>query len=231
MKKLTFLIAALVILGFGFFVTPHTNAQVTQTSCGMPSNPIGADWTSTVTCMMTRIMVLEGNSAGPQIPISGSIPTQTSCGIPGNPVGADWTPTITCMMTRIMVLEGNNSTQIPVSPTPVLPTQKPVVHTTENSIPTQKPIVSTTNTISSVTTIPLDSDGIRAIQSFLKAEGSFTYSTATGYYGEITRESVKNYQSKNGLTATGQVDATTLAKIKSEVAQVAPTLSTQIQGL
>jgi len=77
---------------------------------------------------------------------------------------------------------------------------------------------------------PVDgTDGVKVIQSFLKEEGSFIYPTATGYYGPITKEAVKQFQIKQGLTATGLIDKTTLQKMQTLAPAVAPSMSTYMQ--
>ena len=77
---------------------------------------------------------------------------------------------------------------------------------------------------------PVDgTDGVKIIQDFLKKEGSFTYPTATGNYGPITTNAVKQFQTKQGLTATGLVDKITLQKMQTLAPTVAPSTSTYIQ--
>ena len=77
---------------------------------------------------------------------------------------------------------------------------------------------------------PVDgTDGVKMIQDFLKKEGSFTYPIATGYYGPITKEAVKQFQIKQGLTATGLIDKTTLQKMQTLAPTVAPSMSTYMQ--
>ena len=71
----------------------------------------------------------------------------------------------------------------------------------------------------------------KAIQSFLKEEGSFNYPTATGFYGTVTKEAVKKFQAKQGLTATGLVDKKTLEKMQILVPSVAPSMSTFLQQI
>lgn len=62
------------------------------------------------------------------------------------------------------------------------------------------------------------SKGIEVIklQNALKNLGYFKYDTATGYYGDITSESVINYQSSKGLEKTGIINNETFDKILSE---------------
>ncbi len=72
---------------------------------------------------------------------------------------------------------------------------------------------------------------VQTVQQFLKAEGSFTYPTATGYYGSATTNAVKVFQAKNGLAPTGVVDQPTLQKMNTMVQQVAPTLKASVQSM
>ena len=69
----------------------------------------------------------------------------------------------------------------------------------------------------------------KAIQRFLKEEGSFTYPTATGNYGTITKEAVRKFQTKQGLRSTGLIDQDTLDKMKTLATTVAPSTSTSLQ--
>jgi hypothetical protein len=75
------------------------------------------------------------------------------------------------------------------------------------------------------------SNEVKAVQEFLKAEGSFAYPTATGYFGSITTEAVKTFQAKRGLTQTGAVDSKTLEVMKSSALQVAPSVNNAIQSI
>lgn len=72
---------------------------------------------------------------------------------------------------------------------------------------------------------------ITTVQNFLKAEGSFTYPTATGYFGPITKEALKQFQGKQGIPTSGQIDSTTLEKMKALAPSIAPSMSTQIQKI
>jgi len=55
-------------------------------------------------------------------------------------------------------------------------------------------------------------DRIKEIQSALQRDGSYQ-GTPTGKWDDATVEAMKNYQDKNGLTATGKIDALTLNKL------------------
>jgi peptidoglycan hydrolase-like protein with peptidoglycan-binding domain len=55
------------------------------------------------------------------------------------------------------------------------------------------------------------------LQDFLRAEGHFNRAS-TGYFGPITAAALKNYQTANGLTATGVLDDATLVSIQDESA-------------
>jgi len=73
---------------------------------------------------------------------------------------------------------------------------------------------------------------VNVIQDFLKAEGSFTYPQITGYFGPITRDAVKTFQTKYGLPSTGVVDKPTLEKMQSSnLPQVTPNTKSQINNL
>ncbi len=54
---------------------------------------------------------------------------------------------------------------------------------------------------------------VRNIQSTLKQLGFFRYHTATGYYGIITENAVKEFQQKQNLDPSGIVDVTTARAI------------------
>jgi len=55
-------------------------------------------------------------------------------------------------------------------------------------------------------------DRIKEIQSALQREGAYQ-GTPTGKWDDATVEAMKNYQDKNGLNATGKIDAPTLNKL------------------
>ena len=57
------------------------------------------------------------------------------------------------------------------------------------------------------------SAGVSALQQNLKTLGYFTYPTLTGYYGPITTQAVKDYQTAYGLAVTGTADASTQTSI------------------
>jgi peptidoglycan hydrolase-like protein with peptidoglycan-binding domain len=69
-----------------------------------------------------------------------------------------------------------------------------------------------------------ENDTIAEIQSKLASLGYFTVE-ATGYFGEYTEQAVKNFQTANGLTATGIVDSETLELLNSEKAVFNPYFS------
>lgn len=56
---------------------------------------------------------------------------------------------------------------------------------------------------------------VKSLQNALKSLGYFTYPSLTTYYGSVTAASVRNFQSKNGLTANGVVDSKTAAAINA----------------
>ena len=55
-------------------------------------------------------------------------------------------------------------------------------------------------------------DRIREIQSALQREGAYQ-GEPTGKWDDSTVEAMRNYQDKNGLNATGKIDALTLQKL------------------
>jgi hypothetical protein len=71
---------------------------------------------------------------------------------------------------------------------------------------------------------------VRAVQTFLKATGTLS-ATPTGYFGKLTQQAVKAYQTKEGLPVTGKVDSATLNMIQSQATQVAPSVAPQLQQI
>ncbi|MEI6553444.1 MAG: peptidoglycan-binding domain-containing protein [bacterium] len=57
------------------------------------------------------------------------------------------------------------------------------------------------------------SDAVKQLQERLRSEGFFTYATSTGYFGPITLEAVKAYQTKHGIPSTGFVGPLTIAEL------------------
>jgi peptidoglycan hydrolase-like protein with peptidoglycan-binding domain len=55
-------------------------------------------------------------------------------------------------------------------------------------------------------------DRVREIQSALQREGAYP-GEPTGKWDDATVNAMKNYQDKNGLNATGKIDALTLQKL------------------
>ena len=55
-------------------------------------------------------------------------------------------------------------------------------------------------------------DRIREIQSALQREGTYQ-GQPNGKWDDATVDAMKNYQDKNGLNATGKIDAVTLNKL------------------
>lgn len=56
---------------------------------------------------------------------------------------------------------------------------------------------------------------VKSLQNLLKEKGFFSYHTATGYFGNITKGALISFQAANGLSQTGNLDAATRAKIKT----------------
>ncbi|MCZ8518403.1 MULTISPECIES: C40 family peptidase [Paenibacillus] len=59
----------------------------------------------------------------------------------------------------------------------------------------------------------MTSDAVSQLQRDLKTLGYFTYPTITGYYGTVTADAVRAFQTAYSLPVTGSVDATTRARI------------------
>ncbi len=101
--------------------------------------------------------------------------------------------------------------------------------------PTPNPLPPTCDSTGGGCTSPMSQGtsgaSVETIQKLLKAEGLFTYPTATGYYGSITEKAVKAYQEKNGLPASGIVDQATIKKMEMTATRVAPSLRSQIQNM
>ena len=61
-----------------------------------------------------------------------------------------------------------------------------------------------------------ENDQVKKVQALLAKWGYLDSSKATGYYGEITANAVKSFQSRNNLSVDGKVGAQTLAKLTSD---------------
>lgn len=59
-------------------------------------------------------------------------------------------------------------------------------------------------------------DAITRVQQLLSKYGYLSSANVTGYYGEITEQAVKNFQSRNGLSVDGQVGMQTMAKLTGD---------------
>ena len=73
------------------------------------------------------------------------------------------------------------------------------------------------------------SDIVTSIQDKLAELGYFGLESS-GFYGDFTEEAVRNFQTANGLTATGSVDAATFEKLYSDdaVESVLPPVGTEL---
>lgn len=65
-------------------------------------------------------------------------------------------------------------------------------------------------------------DTVEKVQDMLSKLGYLKAANTTGYYGEVTENAVKLFQSTNGLSADGSVGALTMAKLTSNDARKAP---------
>lgn len=59
------------------------------------------------------------------------------------------------------------------------------------------------------------SDDVKNLQSLLVKYGYLPSGKDTGYFGELTKQAVANFQSRNGLTADGTAGAKTMEKLNS----------------
>ncbi|SEA14505.1 Peptidoglycan-binding (PGRP) domain of peptidoglycan hydrolases-containing protein [Oribacterium sp. KHPX15] len=59
------------------------------------------------------------------------------------------------------------------------------------------------------------SDSVKELQEYLVKYGYLDSDKATGYFGELTKSAVANFQSKNGLTADGLAGAKTITLLHS----------------
>lgn len=57
---------------------------------------------------------------------------------------------------------------------------------------------------------------VKELQDVLKQKGFFTYHTSTGFYGEITKTAVEQFQQANNLPKTGTADQKTLDLLTSK---------------
>ena len=71
-------------------------------------------------------------------------------------------------------------------------------------------------------TLGSESSEVRQLQMTLRAFGHFTYPSATGYYGTITRDAVLSYQRKKTLPQTGNLDAKTRFALNGDLGTYDP---------
>jgi hypothetical protein len=62
-----------------------------------------------------------------------------------------------------------------------------------------------------------DSSEVRQLQLVLKSLGHFNYSSATGYFGPVTRAAVESYQKKKGISQTGTVGILTRRALNTDL--------------
>ncbi|TSA44536.1 peptidoglycan-binding protein [bacterium] len=227
MKKFIIITLALAI------AVPFTSfAQTTPTvisggnalsACALPASPANAsDWTSAVSCLQGRIDTLwyaiqkieSRLNALESRAISYPIYPTT----PGGGGTAPSTPTTP-------IYGGTQGTPIGIPGTPIQG------GATTPGTPIGSPASNAANSGQVKLQSGASNESVKAIQNFLKAEGSFTYPQATGYFGDITRNAVLQFQATQGLTQTGSVDNQTLQKMKAIAPQVAPSMSATMQSI
>lgn len=62
-----------------------------------------------------------------------------------------------------------------------------------------------------------ESAEVRQLQRVLKTLGHFNYSSATGYFGDVTKQAVLSYQKKKGLPQTGTVNLETRRALNTDL--------------
>lgn len=68
----------------------------------------------------------------------------------------------------------------------------------------------------------MTSSEVRQLQLTLKALGHFNHPSATGYFGDVTKQSVLGYQQKKNLPQTGKVDIATRRKLNDDLGTYDP---------
>ena len=61
-----------------------------------------------------------------------------------------------------------------------------------------------------------EGDSVSKVQTLLNQYGYLSSGNVTGYYGEITENAVRSFQSRNGLSSDGTVGALTMAKLTGD---------------
>ena len=69
---------------------------------------------------------------------------------------------------------------------------------------------------------------VKELQEVLKSKGYFNFHTATGYYGTITEEAVRQFQRTHGIQTTGVANTATLNLLLSSSSQHRSATTTQI---
>ncbi len=66
------------------------------------------------------------------------------------------------------------------------------------------PVWAANTQVSSTLSLGMSGDSISALQRDLKTLGYFTYPTITGYYGTVTQQAVRSFQSAYSLAVDGK---------------------------
>lgn len=163
------------------------------------------------------------------VPLSSLAQTNTgstTCPIPvvqGGGQYVDWNSflmVVNCLQSRIDALSARVVAL--ESRTGPLPAPQPTINVNPTIQSPATPVMGPTS---------ISTDGVKAIQIFLQAEGLFAAPTATGYYGPITQSGVKQFQTQQALPVTGVVDAATLQKMQTLAPQVAPSTGATLQQI
>lgn len=141
----------------------------------------------------------------------------TGPGVPANCVS--YTAYGVCVPFDTNSLQNNTDKSVPTTPT-------------KNTKGGAAPPIGPVSAIgSSILSQGASGNEVRVIQELLRAVGSFTYPSSTGYFGSATEHAVKNFQSENGLQPTGIVDRLTLQKMEAAAKRAAPSLLQKVKTM
>lgn len=71
---------------------------------------------------------------------------------------------------------------------------------------------------------------VKELQDLLKQKGFFNFHTSTGFYGDITKDAVTQFQQANKLKQTGEVDSKTLEALVGKKVSQSSTLKVGSRG-
>lgn len=95
---------------------------------------------------------------------------------------------------------------------------------------TQVSALSISPTYSRNMTIGSRGDDVRSLQSFLVQKGFLGANLTTGYFGQLTRSAVREYQRNAGLPATGFFGPLTRAHVDRGTGTMVTTIQSKLEG-